>query len=776
VDPIARDEFWRAILELSRKDKVTIFISTHFMNEAIRCDRIALMHAGKVLETGSPEEIIQKFKANNLEEAFNDVLIQGGAGKQEDTVELSLPSAEENPFKLKKFSLRRLLSYSYREAIELIREPIRLAFALLGSIILLSVVGTGISLDIENLTFAVLDQDQSSLSRDYVLNLAGSRYFSQKRPLQSFEEIDKRLQNNDIGMALIIPPNFEQDVLRRSSAAEISVLIDGALPTRAETISGYAQGMHQAWLTKISKSSPDYRSLGLPMNVDFRYRYNPDVKSIMAIIPAMIPILLMLIPAILSTLSVVREKELGSIINLYVTPVSKLEFLIGKQIPYVIIATLNFILLAGVSNIIFKVPMKGSYLIILLSAFIYAWSTTGIGLLVSAFTKSQISALLGTAILTILPTIKYSGLLDPLSSLDGALDGEYIKDAVFSSSDGTLYLGGIDGFSIFHPDKDSIHPMLPDPPVFTALRLYGEKVNTGKEYGNRIILSKAAPYTTEIELDYNQNFLTFEFSALNYINHERTYYRYQLEGIDPQWMSTFAGRQGNATVGKGLLQAVYTNLPPGDYTFKVMASDNPLQWNGKVTAIKLTIHAPWWKTTTAYILYAVILLLIAFTGIRLYIYWSRKEMERKHKEEILLLRIRNLIEQNNSLTCGIEETSPDHQQQDTEESAFLAQAIKLVEQNLHVNGYSVEQLSRDLCMERTGLYRKLVTMLDQSPSLFIRNIRLQRAAQLITEGKLSITEIAEHTGFSSSSYLSKCFQEMYGCRPSEYAEKAKKST
>ena len=70
-----------------------------------------------------------------------------------------------------------------------------------------------------------------------------------------------------------------------------------------------------------------------------------------------------------------------------------------------------------------------------------------------------------------------------------------------------------------------------------------------------------------------KTFLTFEFSALNYINHERTYYRYQLEGIDPQWMSTFAGRQGNATVGKGLLQAVYTNLPPGDYTFKVMASD-----------------------------------------------------------------------------------------------------------------------------------------------------------------------------------------------------------
>ena len=160
-------------------------------------------------------------------------------------------------------------------------------------------------------------------------------------------------------------------------------------------------------------------------------------------------------------------------------------------------------------------------------------------------------------------------------------------------------------------------------------------------------------------------------------------------------------------------------------------------------------------------------------------------MKQQHKEEILLLRIRNLIEQCNSYeaeqkarsekkshpsVCDRNETADDNEkpngiEPDSAESAFLVQAIELVEKNLDVNGYSVEQLSRDLCMERTGLYRKLVTLLDQSPSLFIRNIRLQR-----------VTEIAERTGFSSSSYLSKCFQEMYGCRPSEYTEKAKKST
>lgn len=372
------------------------------------------------------------------------------------------------------------------------------------------------------------------------------------------------------------------------------------------------------------------------------------------------------------------------------------------------------------------------------------------------------------------------------NQLDGALEGEYMQGAVFESSDGTLYFGGIDGFTIFCPDQELATPGLPYRPVFTTLRLYGEKVNTGEKYGDRIILPQAAPYTAKIELDYNQNFLTFECSALNYVNSERTYYRYQLEGIDKQWMNAFASGQGNATVGNGILQASYTNLPPGEYTFKVAASDNLLQWNENITKIQVTIHAPWWKTTTAYILYTVALLLIVSGSIRLYIYQTKKKMEQQHKEEILLLRIRNLIEQCNNYeaeqknrsekkdcphpACETNATASDNG------SAFLVQAIELVEKNLDVSGYSVEQLSRDLCMERTGLYRKLVTLLDQSPSLFIRNIRLQRAAQLLAEGQLSVTEIAERTGFSSSSYLSKCFQEMYGCRPSEYAEKAKKST
>lgn len=358
------------------------------------------------------------------------------------------------------------------------------------------------------------------------------------------------------------------------------------------------------------------------------------------------------------------------------------------------------------------------------------------------------------------------------SDLPRELQGEYGSGAVFVSYDGTLYFGDADGCHVFRPNPEPPFAKLPYPPVFTAFYLYGEEVVPGRVYGGRKVLPRAAPYTKEIALNHDQNFVTFEFSALNYFGSGRTYYRYQLEGIDAQWVHA-----GDTKRNGGILQAPYTNLPPGKYVFKVMASARADRWDeGQATRIGLTVHAPWWRTGVAYLIYILLSAALVAVGVGLSIRHARRKMERKHKEEILLLRIRSLIEQCDRYEAERKQATLMEDKPDTEESAFLTKAIGLVEKNLHVPGYSVEQLSRDLCMERTGLYRKLVALLDQSPSLFIRNIRLQRAAQLILEGNLSITEIAERTGFSSSSYLSKCFQEMYGCRPSEYADKMRKST
>ncbi len=366
---------------------------------------------------------------------------------------------------------------------------------------------------------------------------------------------------------------------------------------------------------------------------------------------------------------------------------------------------------------------------------------------------------------------------------DGTLDGEYADGAAFEASDGTLYFGGIDGFNVLPPRQIFSSP-IPLKPVFTELMLYGQVVIPDSAYDKRIILSKTAPYTNEIQLSYDQNFLSFVFSALNYRNQAQTVYRYQLSGIDDRWHETPLDRPGEKNGADGILRISYTNLPPGKYMLKVMATDNSRRWYGAPATLSIIIYAPWWKTTTACIVYAALSILLLVSSIKLYLFSEQKKLERRHKEDILLLRIRNLVDQCNQYEekqkftvskRGEPETytSPPEVKLSIADTEFLTRAIEQVEKHIHTPGYSVEQLSRDLCMERTGLYRKLITLLDQSPSLFIRNIRLQRAAQLILNENLSIAEITEKVGFSSSSYLSKCFQEMYGCRPSEYADKMK---
>ena len=416
VDPVARDMFWQLMVDLSRQDKVTIFISTHFMNEAERCDRISLMHAGKVLASGTPQELVEKRGAASLEEAFIAYLQEAAGQSNEAEAPPVVHDATHAP--RQGFSLRRLFSYSRREALELRRDPVRSTLALMGTVILMLIMGYGISMDVENLRFAVLDRDQTVSSQAWTLNLSGSRYFIEQPPLTSYDELDRRMRAGDITVAIEIPPNFGRDIAR-GTPVELGVWIDGAMPSRAETVKGYVQAMHQSWLQDVAsrQSTPSSQS-GL-MNIETRYRYNPDVKSLPAIVPAVIPLLLMMIPSMLSALSVVREKELGSIINLYVTPTTRSEFLLGKQLPYIALGMLNFFLLCALSVFVFGVPHKGSFLTLTLAALLYIIIATGMGLLISTFMKSQIAAIFGTAIITLIPATQFSGMIDPVASLEG---------------------------------------------------------------------------------------------------------------------------------------------------------------------------------------------------------------------------------------------------------------------------------------------------------------------------------------------------------------------
>jgi len=264
----------------------------------------------------------------------------------------------------------------------------------------------------------VMDQDQTPESRDYIQNMAGSRYFIQKGDIHSPAELDRRMRSGEISVAVEIPPNFGQQ-LKRNRKPEIVVWIDGAMPFRAETIKGYVTGTYYAYLTDLSLRTYGVVPNLVPADIASRYRYNQDFKSIEAMVPAVIPLLLVFIPAILMALGVVREKELGSITNLYVTPVTRLEFVIGKQLPYILVSMVSFFGLVGLAVTVFGVPLKGSLWALSVAALLYVTTTTGVGLLISAFTKTQISALAATTVVVLMIAVNFCGLIDPVSSLEG---------------------------------------------------------------------------------------------------------------------------------------------------------------------------------------------------------------------------------------------------------------------------------------------------------------------------------------------------------------------
>ena len=425
VDPLARDAFWELLIHLSRNEGVTIFVSTHFMNEAERCDRISLMDSGHVLATDTPASLIASRHAANLEEAFISYL-EEATGQRSDAMppEPALTAEQwRTGGAIRKleprssFSLRRLLACTIRETLELLRDPIRLGFAVFGTTFLLLVFGFGISTNVNSLSFGVLDHDQTHESRAYLEELRGSAYFVEKPPLGDYNDLEKRLADGDIDCAIEIPPGFGRDIAR-GRPAWVAAWIDGARPFIAQTIRGYLQAMHQLYLADptVVTTQP---APNPPADIEIRLKYNQNFESVYAMVPSTMSLELALFPAILMALAVVREKELGSITNLYVTPVTRLEFLLGKQVPYVGLAMVNFTLMLLMALFVFRVPLKGSFPTLLAATLIYVTATTAYGMVISAFARTQIAALFGTAILTVLPATMFAGMMVPVSSLTG---------------------------------------------------------------------------------------------------------------------------------------------------------------------------------------------------------------------------------------------------------------------------------------------------------------------------------------------------------------------
>ena len=496
VDPAARDMFWRHLLKLSREDKITIFVSTHFMNEAARCDRISFMHKGRVLAVGTPAELAARQNAPDLEEAFVQYLIEaeGGEGEERSSrQEAAQSESEQREFRQNtdgvrepsshtlpaetpavgcvaqathvegesdnghsqfsddpekhhprsseipsvtpdtqnfKYRFSMIWTFARREAKELLRDKIRLFFAVFGPLIIMASVSWGISFDVRNLKFAVYDRDQTAASRELVEYFDGSRYFLQQPPIQSEAEIDTVLKSSGAILVIDIPSGFGRD-LARGLKPEVGFYVDGSMPFNATNIRGYIGSLITAYTKDRIAESGLPVSLKAPAGIEPRFMYNQDFDSINAIAPGVMMLVLMMIPAMMSAVGVVREREIGSIANFYASPAAVAQYLIGKQLPYIAVGMVNFAAMMLMIIYLFGVPLKGSFTGLAVGTFLMVSASTALGLLISCFVRSQLAAIFATAIITMIPAQTYSGFLYPLSTMEG---GALIIGKTFPSS------------------------------------------------------------------------------------------------------------------------------------------------------------------------------------------------------------------------------------------------------------------------------------------------------------------------------------------------------
>ena len=549
VDPAARDMFWRHLLKLSREDKITIFVSTHFMNEAARCDRISFMHKGRVLAVGTPAELAARQNAPDLEEAFVQYLIEaeGGEGVERSSSQEAAHSENEQrefgqdvdgvreqsshtlpaetpavgcvaqathaevasddrhselsddlqgkdtgssetqngvrepsshtlpaetptvgyvaqathaeaasdnghsqfsddpekhhprPSEIPsvtpdtqtfKYRFSMIWTFARREAKELLRDKIRLFFAVFGPLIIMASVSWGISFDVRNLKFAVYDRDQTAASRELVEYFDGSRYFLQQPPIQSEAEIDTVLKSSGAILVIDIPSGFGRD-LARGLKPEVGFYVDGSMPFNATNIRGYIGSLITAYTKDRIAESGLPVSLKAPAGIEPRFMYNQDFDSINAIAPGVMMLVLMMIPAMMSAVGVVREREIGSIANFYASPAAVAQYLIGKQLPYIAVGMVNFAAMMLMIIYLFGVPLKGSFAGLAVGTLLMVSASTALGLLISCFVRSQLAAIFATAIITMIPAQTYSGFLYPLSTMEG---GALVIGKTFPSS------------------------------------------------------------------------------------------------------------------------------------------------------------------------------------------------------------------------------------------------------------------------------------------------------------------------------------------------------
>lgn len=306
-------------------------------------------------------------------------------------------------------------AYMLKEFSELFRTRLIVMVYLMPSMVLL-LFGYGIRMDVTHARTLIIDNDQSKYSRLLTAKFEHSRYFDTTVMHMSEKEALHRIKQAKTDILVIIPASFEKRLLH-GQKSEIGVFVDAAFPTRGTTMESYVQGVI------LQSASEAAAKMGIApkgmITINQRALFNQAMRDEDAIVPGLIGLVLLVAPAILSALLIVKEKEQGTIFNFYASPVSKREFLIAKLLPVFLLHSVNIFILFLIATRLFEVPFRGSFTLYWLTSELYILSSLGIGMLVSVITRRQIVAIVLTVIITIIPGFLYSGILMPISSMEG---------------------------------------------------------------------------------------------------------------------------------------------------------------------------------------------------------------------------------------------------------------------------------------------------------------------------------------------------------------------
>lgn len=309
------------------------------------------------------------------------------------------------------FSRIRLWALVKKEFIHIVRDPRSLAMAFLMPLILLILFGYAITMDIKTLNLAVYDQDKSAASRSYLEGFPASSYFSVVAAVESYAGARAQLDQGKAHLALVIPQHFARD-LEQGRTTKVQLLADGSDANTATIAMGYAEAITNRFSTARLGSK-------IELAVDNRLRvwYNPELKSRWFIIPGLIAVIMTVITALLTSLTVSREWESGTMEQLIATPVQPIELFLGKMAPYFVIGVLDVLFSVAMGVWVFDVPLRGSFLFLLGVTAMFLVGGLSLGIMVSTIAKSQLVASQLAMVVTFLPAFLLSGFLYSIDNM-----------------------------------------------------------------------------------------------------------------------------------------------------------------------------------------------------------------------------------------------------------------------------------------------------------------------------------------------------------------------